>query len=195
MQIFWARLANFGHLGLISYPLIVSMFHNETHDPKGQENKSLNTFFYLSNDKKDGQKMANTYQCPLLHFLSEFFQISYMDCFHKTLVEVWIQALSDEGNQDGRRNGRHLLVCTYRHSTLVIYCLIAAKFHIYATFIKLSPKFEYGFCPITKMAAKWLWPVSLHLWTLLRCMSGLLYFKVFPEWVTMECFMIVSKSE
>ena len=39
LHIFWARLACFGHLGLISDPLIVSKFHNETHDPKGQENK------------------------------------------------------------------------------------------------------------------------------------------------------------
>ena len=84
-------------------------------------------------------------------------------------------------NQDGQRNGRHLLVCTYRHSTLVIYNPIAAEFHIYITFINLSPKFEYGLCPITKMAAKWPRPVSLHLWTLLRCMSCLRYFKVFPE--------------
>ena len=36
---FGARLANLDHLGLISDPLIVSKFHNETHDPKGQENK------------------------------------------------------------------------------------------------------------------------------------------------------------
>ena len=35
----WARLASFYHLGFISDPLIVSKFHNETHDPKGQENK------------------------------------------------------------------------------------------------------------------------------------------------------------
>ena len=34
-----ARLASFGHLGLISDPLRVSKFHNETHDPKGQETK------------------------------------------------------------------------------------------------------------------------------------------------------------
>ena len=40
MHIFWARLASFGHLGLISDPLIVSKFDNETHDPKGQEKKS-----------------------------------------------------------------------------------------------------------------------------------------------------------
>ena len=38
MQIAWARLAKFCHLGLINDPLIVSKFHNETHYPKGQEN-------------------------------------------------------------------------------------------------------------------------------------------------------------
>ena len=87
-------------------------------------------------------------------------------------------------NQDGQRNCRHLLVCIYRHSTLVNYypiLLMANLFYIYITFINLWPKFEYGLCPITKMAAKWPSPVSLHLWTLLRCMSGLQYFKVFPE--------------
>ena len=36
---FRARPASFCHLGFISDPLIVSKFHNETHDPKGQENK------------------------------------------------------------------------------------------------------------------------------------------------------------
>ena len=39
MHISWARLASFCQLGFISDPLIVSKFHNETHDPKGQENK------------------------------------------------------------------------------------------------------------------------------------------------------------
>ena len=39
MHIFWARLASFCRLGFISDPLIVSKFHNEIHDPKGQENK------------------------------------------------------------------------------------------------------------------------------------------------------------
>ena len=39
MHISLARLASFCHLGFISDPLIVSKFHNETHDPKGQENK------------------------------------------------------------------------------------------------------------------------------------------------------------
>ena len=32
-------IACFGHLGLISDPLIISKFSNESHDPKGQENK------------------------------------------------------------------------------------------------------------------------------------------------------------
>ena len=39
MHISRARLASFRYLGFISDPLIVSKFHNETHDPKGQENK------------------------------------------------------------------------------------------------------------------------------------------------------------
>ena len=39
MHIFWARPASFCHLGFISDPLIVSKFHNQTHEPKGQENK------------------------------------------------------------------------------------------------------------------------------------------------------------
>ena len=39
MHISLARLASFCRLGFISDPLIVSKFHNETHDPKGLENK------------------------------------------------------------------------------------------------------------------------------------------------------------
>ena len=43
MHISGARLASFCHLGFISDPLIVSKFNNETHDPKGQENKIYTT--------------------------------------------------------------------------------------------------------------------------------------------------------
>ena len=52
MQIILAGLASFGHLGFISDPLIVFKFHNETHDPKGQENeiytivKGRETFYH-----------------------------------------------------------------------------------------------------------------------------------------------------
>ena len=35
----WPDKLVFCHLGLISDPLIVSKFHNHTHDPKGQEHK------------------------------------------------------------------------------------------------------------------------------------------------------------
>ena len=98
--------------------------------------------------------MANAFQCPLLHFFNQIFSK-----FH-----IWIASIKlslkfeyvfcpTKVNQDGQRNGRRLLVCTYRHSTLVIYYRIGAKFQIYITFIKLSPKFEYGLCPITKMVA------------------------------------------
>ena len=52
MQIILAGLASFGHLGLISDPLIVFKFHNETHDPKGRDNKTytivkgMETFYH-----------------------------------------------------------------------------------------------------------------------------------------------------
>ena len=142
------------------------------------------------------KKMANAYQCPLLHFFYQSFSKFHIwIAFIKLLLKFEYELCPTKVNQDGRRNGRHLLVCTYRHSTLVIYNPIAAKFHIYITFIKLSPKYEYGLCQITKMAAKWPPSVSLHLWTLIRCISGIPYFKVFHEGVTMECFMTVSKSE
>ena len=39
MHISRARLAIVCHFSFISDPLIVSKFHNETHDPKGHENK------------------------------------------------------------------------------------------------------------------------------------------------------------
>ena len=57
-------------------------------------------------------------------------------------------------NQAGRQNGHHLSLYTSGHTTLVIYYPIASKFHIWITFINFSPKFEYGLCPITKMATK-----------------------------------------
>ena len=70
MQIFWARLASFGQLGLISDPLIVSKFNNETHDPKGQENeiytiaKGRETFLI---EVSKGAKIRNRYnQVPHL---------------------------------------------------------------------------------------------------------------------------------
>ena len=61
MHISLARLASFCHLGVISDPLIVSKFHNETHDPKGQENKihTKTRNKLLSNNEKQ-QSLAVT---------------------------------------------------------------------------------------------------------------------------------------
>ena len=39
MHISWARLASFCQLGPTSDPPTAQKLHNETHDPKGQENK------------------------------------------------------------------------------------------------------------------------------------------------------------
>ena len=39
-------------------------------------------------------------------------------------------------------------------TTLVIYYLIASKFHSWITFFWLSPKFRYGLFRVTKMATK-----------------------------------------
>ena len=39
MHISWTRLASFCHLGVISDPIIVLKFYNETNDSRGQENK------------------------------------------------------------------------------------------------------------------------------------------------------------
>ena len=171
--------ANF--LGLINYHLIVSNFHNKTHDPKGQENKSLNTFLSVERQArwpKNGQRLSVSTTSFLYQSFSKF---HIWIASIKLSLKFEYEFCTTKVNQDGQQYGRHLLVCTYRHSTLVIYQPIATKFHIYITFINLSPKFEIGLFPITKMAAKWSPPVSLHLWTLLRCMSGLRYFKVFPE--------------
>ena len=83
---------------------------------------------------------------------------------HPTLViyyHIWIVSITLRfkfryklcPTNDGL-NGRCLPVCTPGHPTLVIYYPIASKFHIQITFIKLSPKFEYGLCQLTKMASK-----------------------------------------
>ena len=148
----------------------------------GQENKSLNTFFLSVEHArwpKNGQRLSVS--------TTSFFYQSFSK-FHVWIASIKISLKFEyefcptKVIQDGQQNGRHLLVCTLIDTlpSTLIYYPIAAKFHIYITFINLSPKFEYGLCPITKMAAKWPPPVSLHLWTLLRCMSGLQYFKVFP---------------
>ena len=78
--------------------------------------------------------------------------------FHIWIASVKLSFKSEYGfcptndKQYGRQNGHRLSVCTCGHSPVVIYYQMASKFHIWITFIKLSPKFEYGLCRITKMA-------------------------------------------
>ena len=55
---------------------------------------------------------------------------------------------------DGRQNGHHFSVFICGHSTVVIYYLIAVKFHIRITLINFLPEFQYGLCLITRMATK-----------------------------------------
>ena len=43
--------------------------------------------------------------------------------------------------------GQFELVGPYGHSNLVIFNQISSQFHKWITFIKLSPKLKYGFCP------------------------------------------------
>ena len=99
-----------------------------------------------------------------LFFLSDFFQISYMDCFHQTLVgfcptnnnklDYFYQTLAQvrsgalSANQDGLKNGPNQSVCTCGHSNLIIYRPIPSKVHIWTTFIKLLFMSEYVFCPM-----------------------------------------------
>ena len=113
---------------------------------------SLNMSFVQKTIAKMVDKMAAAYQfasiCCCGH--SNFF-IPISSNFH-----VWIAAIKlwfklkykfcpTNDSQDGRQNGCRLPVCTGVHPTLVIYYLIASKFHIRITFIKLSPRLIWAF--------------------------------------------------
>ena len=123
------------------------MFHNETHDLKGQENKSLNTFFICRTISKMAKKWPTPISVHYYIFLSEFFSKFHIWIASiKLLLKFEYELCSTKVNQGGRRNDRHLLVCTYRHSTLVIYYPIAAKFYIYILHLSNSrPSLNMGF--------------------------------------------------
>ena len=76
----------------------------------------------------------------LRHFLSDFFQILYIFIASiKLLFKFDYKFSPTNANQYGRQNGHHLSICFYGQSTLIIYYPITSKFHIWITFIKLSP--------------------------------------------------------
>ena len=81
MHIFWARLASFCHLGFISDPLLVSKFHNETHDPKGQENKVYTIV------KGRGSTAATQSQSPAVVKSNMFFKGYPLEA--KTALKNW----------------------------------------------------------------------------------------------------------
>ena len=78
---------------------------------------------------------------------------NFLTRFHPNLVYGLLPSKSHSRSTTGfvrrtiNQNSHRLSICTCRHSTLVIYYRIASKFHIWVTFIKLSPKFEYGLFP------------------------------------------------
>ena len=81
--------------------------------------------------------------------LSHFYRISSK--FHvwiasiKLLFKLEYKLSPTNDNQDGQQNGRRLSVCICGQSTLIIYYLIASKFHLWITFIKLYFMSEYWF--------------------------------------------------
>ena len=50
-----------------------------------------------NNGRQNGRRLSmSTVVVTLSHFVSDIFQISYMDCFHQTLIQVWLWVLSEE---------------------------------------------------------------------------------------------------
>ena len=80
-----------GFLPNFIYELLLSIFHS-----------SSKLGFIRHQITKMADKMATAYQCLLSwslllsHFLSDLFQISYIDSFHQTLIQVRICVLSGE---------------------------------------------------------------------------------------------------
>ena len=119
---------------------------------------SLNMGFVLRTITKMADKMAATYQfccCgrSKIVILIIFFQTSYMDCFHRTLVQVWICVLSDEQLLRWSIKMAVAYQFVFMDTTIILYYPISSKFHTWISFIKLSPTFRYGLSRITKMAA------------------------------------------
>ena len=81
------------------------------------------------------------------HLSSDFHQLSYMNYFYQLWPKFEHRFCRMNDNHDGRKNGHPLLPdCTCGHSNSVIYHPVSSKFHIWITFIKRSPKFEWFLC-------------------------------------------------
>ena len=71
VHISWVRLASFCHLGFISNPLIFSKSNNDTHDPKGQENKIYKNFNEMNNGLHFNDVNTRTPIRTLIHYCSK----------------------------------------------------------------------------------------------------------------------------
>ena len=87
---FLARLASFGHVGFISDPLIISMFHNKTHDPKEQE-KNL----HYSEGQGDCIYYINVLQQTACLVVNPITVGNFAVLFNCTLVGGWYFRLYD----------------------------------------------------------------------------------------------------
>ena len=108
---------------------------------------------------KMADKMAAVYQFASIiccgHFnLVIFLRISSNIHIRIASITLWFKFKYEFCLTIDSLDGHRLPVCTHEHPTLVNYYPIAYKFQIWITFIKLSPKFKYGICQLTKMASK-----------------------------------------
>ena len=124
-----------GHSNLLVFNLISSKFHIWIASIKPSFRFEYG--FCLTNDKQDGrQNDRHLSVCTCGHStLVIYYPIASK--FHKNGLllsnsrsrQVRIWALSK--NQDGRKNGHHVLICTCGHSNLVIYHPISSEFPNY----------------------------------------------------------------
>ena len=136
MHISWARLASFCQLGFISDPLIVSKFHNETHDPKEQENKIYTivkgTFIKVSTIRPIGQlkiRLPDKGVKLKLNFL--IFQPKHMLWVLKRTISLRHKTCIKTNGLENIHNFMleycvYLDLCLYAHLTL---CLLVSSAH------------------------------------------------------------------
>ena len=109
MHISLARLASFCHSGFISDPLIVSKFHNETHDNKGQENKipvKNGGFLFLCSKPNQSATtkcvfsvLIYSYQSPTLKGVFLYFSLIVTKTIRKRVFYLYFCPYSDEAIQ------------------------------------------------------------------------------------------------
>ena len=80
--------SSFGHLDLISEPVVVSKFHNETHDPKGQENKIYTIV-------KDRETFSHRHTVPGMFAFKGMKTVGVTDYTHQTPLRILEEKMSE----------------------------------------------------------------------------------------------------